>query len=118
MTVHPDGRIDVVIGTGSQGQDQETSFARLVSEWFDVPIENVRLITHDTDIVKFGGGAHSGRGMRLASQIMWKASNEIIATGKRVAALMLQAKPEVILFAQGRFAVRGTDQAIDLFDLA
>jgi carbon-monoxide dehydrogenase large subunit len=118
MTVHPDGRIDVVIGTGSQGQGHETSFAQLVSEWFDVPIENVRLITHDTDIVKFGGGAHSGRGMRLASQIMWKASNEIIATGKRVAALMLQAKPEAIEFAHGRFAVRGTDQAIDLFELA
>ncbi len=30
----------------------------------------------------FGGGAHSGRGMRLASQIMWKATNDIIARGK------------------------------------
>src|ERR1700686_63403 len=82
MTVHPDGRLDVVIGTGSQGQGHGTSFAQLVGEGFDVPIEDVRLIAHDTDSVKFGGRAHSGRGMRLASQIMWKASNEIIATGK------------------------------------
>ena len=37
MTVHPDGWIDVVIGTVSQGQGHETSFAQLVTEWFAVP---------------------------------------------------------------------------------
>jgi aerobic carbon-monoxide dehydrogenase large subunit len=118
MTVHPDGWIDVVIGTNSQGQGHETSFAQLVNEWYDVPIENVRVITHDTDIVKFGGGAHSGRGMRLASQIMWKATQEIVARGKRVAALLLQAKPEAIAFAGGRFVVSGGNQAIGLFEVA
>jgi carbon-monoxide dehydrogenase large subunit len=115
MTVQPDGWIDVIIGTTSQGQGHETSFAQLVNEWYGVPIENVRIITHDTDIVKFGGGAHSGRGMRLASLIMWKATQEIITRGKRVAALLLQSKPEAIAFAGGRFAVTGTGQAIDLF---
>ncbi len=118
MTVHPDGRVDVVIGTSSQGQGHETSFAQLVNEWLDVPIENVAFITHDSDVLKFGGGAHSGRGMRLASQIMWKATNEIIARGKRVAALLLQSRPESITFASGRFIVGGTDQAIGLFEVA
>jgi carbon-monoxide dehydrogenase large subunit len=116
MVVQPDGFIDVVIGTVSQGQGHETSFAQLVSAWFDVPIDNVRLITHDTDIVKFGGGAHSGRGMRLASQIMWKATNDIIAKGKQVAALLLQAKAAV--FAGGVFRVTGSDQAIGLFEVS
>jgi carbon-monoxide dehydrogenase large subunit len=118
MTVHPDGWIDVVIGTVSQGQGHETSFAQLVNEWYDVPIERVRIITHDTDIVKFGGGAHSGRGMRLASQIMWKATNEIIAKGKRVAGLLLQAKPEAIEFKDGRYIVSGGNQGIDQFEVA
>jgi aerobic carbon-monoxide dehydrogenase large subunit len=118
MTVVPDGHIDVVIGTSSQGQGHETSFAQLVVEWLDVPIEKVRFLTHDSDLLLFGGGAHSGRGMRLASGIMWKATNEIIAKGKRVAALLLQAKPEAVSFAGGRFAVDGTDQAIGLFEIA
>jgi carbon-monoxide dehydrogenase large subunit len=118
MTVRPDGQVDVVIGTSSQGQGHETSFAQLVSEWLDVPIENVRFLTHDSDLLVFGGGAHSGRGMRLASQIMWKAKNEIVAKGKRVAALLLQAKPESIAFAAGRFIVEGTDQSIGLTEIA
>jgi carbon-monoxide dehydrogenase large subunit len=118
MTVRPDGVIDVVIGTNSQGQGHETSFAQLVSEWYGVPIENVRLINHDSDIVKFGGGAHSGRGMRLASLIMWKATQEIVARGKRVAALLLQSQPEAIEFHSGRFAIGGTEQAIGVFEVA
>jgi carbon-monoxide dehydrogenase large subunit len=118
MTVHPDGWVDVVIGTSSQGQGHETSFAQLVNEWLDVPIDNVRFITHDSDVLTFGGGAHSGRGMRLASQIMWKAKNDIIARGKRVAALLLQGKPEAIAFSAGRFIVDGTGQSIGLFEVA
>jgi aerobic carbon-monoxide dehydrogenase large subunit len=118
MTVVPDGHIDVVIGTSAQGQGHETSFAQLVNEWLDVPIEKVRFLTHDSDLLVFGGGAHSGRGMRLASQIMWKATNDIIAKGKQVAALLLQAKPEAISFAGGRFVVDGTGQTIGLFEVA
>jgi Molybdopterin-binding domain of aldehyde dehydrogenase len=60
MTVHPDGWVDVVIGTSSQGQGHETSFAQLVNEWLDVPIENVRFLTHDSDLLVFGG-AQTGR---------------------------------------------------------
>ena len=40
--MHPDGRVDVVIGTVSTGQGHETSFAQLVTEWLGVPIEKVR----------------------------------------------------------------------------
>ena len=81
ITVHPEGRVDVVIGTVSQGQGHETSFAQLVTEWLGVPIEQVRIITGDTDIVKVGGGAHSGRGMRLGSIVIWNASQRIIEKG-------------------------------------
>jgi carbon-monoxide dehydrogenase large subunit len=132
MTVQPDGTIDVVIGTNSQGQGHETSFAQLVGEWYGVAIDRVRFINHDSDIVKFGGGAHSGRGMRLASLIMWKATQEIIARGKRAAALLLQAKPAAIAFHEGHFLIVGTGpgtgqegtgqvrtgQGIGLFDVA
>jgi carbon-monoxide dehydrogenase large subunit len=56
--------------------------------------------------------------MRLASLIMWKATQDIIARGKRVASLLLQAKPEATDFAGGKFLVIGTDRAIGLFEVA
>jgi aerobic carbon-monoxide dehydrogenase large subunit len=118
ITVRPDGVIDVVIGVNSQGQGHETTFAQLVNEWYGVSIEKVRLITCDSDIVKFGGGAHSGRGMRLASLVMWKATQEIIARGRRVAALLLQSQPEAVEFHGGQFVTGAAGQGIGLFEVA
>ena len=91
VTVQPDGFVDVVLGTVSNGQGHETSFAQLVTEWLGVPIERVRLITGDTDIVSVGGGTHSGRGMRLASIVIHKASGDIVAKGIRIARHLLEA---------------------------
>ena len=39
ITVQPEGRIDVVIGTLSSGQGHETSFAQCVAEWLGAPVE-------------------------------------------------------------------------------
>lgn len=118
VTVHPDGRVDVVIGTVSTGQGHETSFAQLVTEWLGVPIQNVQIITGDTKVVKVGGGTHSGRGMRLASIVIWNASRQIIERGTRIAALMLECEPSEIQFEDGRFIVGGTDRSVGLFDVA
>src|SRR6516165_3095567 len=104
LTLRIDGGIDVIIGTVSNGQGHETSFAQLLNEWLGVPIDKVRLLTGDTDIVKVGGGTHSGRGMRLGSIVLWKSSRVIIEKGKRVAALLMQTQPEAVEFHEGRFS--------------
>jgi carbon-monoxide dehydrogenase large subunit len=119
VTVQPDGFVDVVLGTVSNGQGHETSFAQLITEWLGVPIERVRLITGDTDIVSVGGGTHSGRGMRLASIVIHKASGDIIARGIRIARHLLEAGDDAaIVFRDGRFALEGTNRSIGLFEVA
>jgi carbon-monoxide dehydrogenase large subunit len=118
VTVTPDGFVDVVIGTVSNGQGHETSFAQLVTEWLGVPFERVRLLTGDTDTVKVGGGTHSGRGMRLASIIIHKATRGIIAKGARIAAHVLEARAAEIEFDDGRFAWKGTNRSLDLSEVA
>src|SRR5690348_2267667 len=119
VTVQPDGFVDVVLGIISNGQGHETSFAQLVNEWLGVPIERVRLITGDTDIVKVGGGTHSGRGMRLASITIHKASGEIVARGIRIARHLLEAGEDArIVFDDGRFALEGTNRSVGLFEVA
>ncbi|MBM3290222.1 MAG: xanthine dehydrogenase family protein molybdopterin-binding subunit, partial [Candidatus Hydrogenedentes bacterium] len=118
ITVQPEGCVEVVIGTISNGQGHETSFAQLVTEWLGVPLEQVRLITGDTDIVKVGGGTHSGRGMRLASIVIWNASSAIIEKGKRIAARLLECEPSGIEFRDGRFVREETERSMGLFEVA
>ena len=118
ITVRPEGRIDVVLGTLSAGQGHETSFAQLVAEWLGVELAQVRLITGDTDLMPFGGGSHSGRSMRLGAVVMAKAADAIVARGTQLAAGLLEAAAPDIAFADRRFTVRGTDRSVDLFEVA
>ena len=118
ITVSPEGFVELVIGITSQGQGHETSFAQLVTEWLGVPIDAVRFVTGDTDRVTVGGGAHSGRGMRLGSIVIKKSSDRIIEKGLRIAEHLLETAAADIEFKDGRFAVKGTNHAVGLFDVA
>ena len=118
ITVRPEGVVDLVLGTLSSGQGHATSFAQLLVEWLGVELAQVRLITGDTDVTVTGGGAHSARALRLAAVVMAKASDQIVAKGRRVAAWMLEAAADDVEFSGGRFRVKGTDRSVDLFDVA
>jgi len=118
VKVRPEGVIEVEIGTLSSGQGHETSYAQLLADWLGVENHRVRLVTGDTDRVKYGAGSHSGRSIRLASITMHAASQQITEKGLRIAAHLLEAAEADIGFADGRFTVRGTDRAVDLFAVA
>ncbi|MGH7311065.1 MAG: xanthine dehydrogenase family protein molybdopterin-binding subunit, partial [Candidatus Rokuibacteriota bacterium] len=118
ITVDPEGRIDLVIGTLSAGQGHETSLAQLIAEWFDVDLGQVRVITGDTDVASVGGGSHSGRSMRLGAVVMARASDAIVERGTRLAAWLLEAAEADIEFAKRRFTVKGTDRSVELFEVA
>ncbi len=118
IQVRPDGHVDVVIGTQPSGQGHETSFAQVVSDLLHVPHESVRIILGDTDVVKVGGGSHSGRSMRHAATVFAKAAVELIAKGKAIAAIAMGAAPENVSFDDGRFTARGTNRSFDFLELA
>jgi carbon-monoxide dehydrogenase large subunit len=118
ITVRPEGRVDVVVGTLSSGQSHETTFAQCVAEWLGVPFDDVYINESDTDIVKEGGGSHSARSMRLAGIVMGNASDLVIDKGKKIAAHMLETAEDDIAFAAGRFTVKGTDRSVGIYEVA
>jgi carbon-monoxide dehydrogenase large subunit len=118
ITVRPDGFVDVVIGTQPSGQGHETSFAQVVSDLIDVPVEKVRIILGDTDVVKVGGGSHSGRSMRHAATVFSKASADLAERGKQIAAVVLESDIDDVTFDGGRFGARDTNRTLDYLELA
>jgi len=111
------GQLDLVIGTQPSGQGHETSFAQVASEFLGLPVEQVNVIVGDTDVVKVGGGSHSGRSMRMAGTVIIKASEAMIEKGRRIAELVFEASLEDIVFKDGVFAVTGTDRRLNLLEL-
>jgi carbon-monoxide dehydrogenase large subunit len=118
ITVRPEGRVDVVIGTQPSGQGHETSFAQVVSDLMHVPVERVNIILGDTDVVKVGGGSHSGRSMRHAATVFSKALPDLVARGRKIAAAVLGSALEHVEFNDGRFSARGTNLTFDFLELA
>ncbi|MGA8952169.1 MAG: xanthine dehydrogenase family protein molybdopterin-binding subunit, partial [Xanthobacteraceae bacterium] len=111
-------RVDVVIGTQPAGQGHETSFAQVISDLLHVPAESVRIILGDTDVVKVGGGSHSGRSMRHAATVFSKAAVDLIARGKEIAAIVMGAATDSVSFSDGRFVSRDTNLTFDFLELA
>ena len=123
ITVQPQdssgpARVDVVIGTQPAGQGHETSFAQVVSDLLHVPAESVRIILGDTDVVRVGGGTHSGRSMRHAATVFAKAAVELIDQGKKIAALVMGVAADSVSFDDGRFTSRDTNRTFDFLELA
>jgi carbon-monoxide dehydrogenase large subunit len=118
IRVRPEGRVDVVIGTQSSGQGHETSFAQVVSDLIGVPVEKVNVIFGDTDVVRLGGGSHSGRSMRHAATLFSMSAAQLIDKGRRIAAAVLATAPDCIAFTDGRFVSRETNRTFDMFELA
>jgi carbon-monoxide dehydrogenase large subunit len=111
-------RVDAVIGTQSNGQGHETSFAQVVADLLHVPDERVNIIYGDTAVVKVGGGSHSGRSMRHAATVFSKAAIDLIARGKEIAAIVMGSTPENVVYDDGRFSSRDTNLTFDFLELA
>ena len=83
-----------------------------------VPVECVSIILGDTDVVKAGGGSHSGRSMRHAATVFSKALPALVAKGRRIAAIVLALPPDQIEFLDGRFRARDSNRSFDFLELA
>ena len=83
-----------------------------------MPHACINIIIGDTDIVSVGGGSHSGRSMRHAATVIAKGVPELIAKGRRVAALVLNVPADKVEFTDGRFSSPTTNRSFDFLELA
>jgi len=107
VEVADDGRVTVLTGAASHGQGHETAFAQLVADELQVPIESVAVVHGDTARVRSGVGTFGSRS--IAKGGMHALANAVVVKDKaqRLAATLLEAAPEDIVHADGKFAVRG-----------
>jgi carbon-monoxide dehydrogenase large subunit len=118
ITVLPQGRVRLVIGTQSAGQGQETSFAQVLADLLWVPMDKIDVVTGDTDVVSLGGGSHSGRSMRHAATVMAMAGEALVRRGKAIAALLLETPESDVAFTDGRFVAADRNRSFDFLELA
>ena len=91
VQVHEDGSASILAGTSAHGQGHQTAFAMIVSEQTGIPIDRVRLIAVDTDLVRTGGGTGGSRSLQLGGSAVMRATESLVDKAKHLAAHMLEA---------------------------
>ncbi len=114
----PDGTVSLITGTQTIGQGHETTFPQILADRLGIPNELIRLRQGDTDLIPTGGGHGSSRATYMGGTAIWRASETIVEKGRVIAADALEAAEADIDFADGHFAVVGTNRSISLLDVA
>jgi carbon-monoxide dehydrogenase large subunit len=118
ITLDADNQVVVVIGTQPSGQGHETSFAQVAADLLQIDFHAIKIVYSDTDVVKLGGGSHSGRSMRHAGVVIGQAAADLIEAAKQLAAEKFEVSVQSIEAEDGVCAIAGTDLSVSFADLA
>jgi carbon-monoxide dehydrogenase large subunit len=114
----PSGSATLFMGTKNQGQGHETTFKQILHERLGLDPREVRFIDGDTERVGFGMGSMGSRSTVIGGTAVCVAADKVVAKGKKIAAKLMEAAEADIVFADGRFAVAGTDRALTIKEVA
>ena len=116
VRVTPTGSVMVYTGTHSHGQGHETTFSQIVADQLGVPYESVELRHGDTaEGTAFGYGTYGSRSLAVGGVAISKAVGKVIDKGKKLAAHMLEAAEEDVVYEHGSFHVKGSPDKAKAF---
>jgi aerobic carbon-monoxide dehydrogenase large subunit len=107
VRVHPTGGVTVYTGSHSHGQGHETTFAQLVADELQIPMDQVEVVHGDTGAIPFGMGTYGSRSASVGGTALHMSVNKIKEKGKKIAAHLLEASASDIEYTGGQFHVRG-----------
>ena len=114
----PDDSLMVVLGVHSTGQGHATVYRRLAAERLGIPAERVFVRAGDTAFGVGNGASVGSRSTMTAGTALMRTADALIEKGKTIAASVLEAGEQDIVYGDGMFSVTGTDRRVGLFELA
>jgi len=113
-----EGRIELKIGTQTNGQGHATAYAQFVAEALKLDYDRIDVRQGDTDETPTGGGTGGSRSIPLGAVSVRRASQSLAEKLKKLAADELEAAATDIELEGGEARIVGTDRAIDFAALA
>jgi len=107
IRIHPTGKAITRLGTKSQGQGHETTFAQIVAQELGIPVADITVEEGDTDTAPYGLGTYASRSTPVAGAATAIASRKIREKAKKIAAHLLEASEEDLEWEPGKFYVKG-----------
>ena len=109
IRVDPTGSAIARMGTISQGQGHQTTYAQIIATELGIPSEVIQVEEGDTNTAPYGLGTYGSRSTPVAGAAIAMASRKIHAKAKKIAASLLEVGEDDLEWEIDRFKVRGND---------
>jgi carbon-monoxide dehydrogenase large subunit len=115
VKVAADGRIEMAVGTQSNGQGHETAYGQVLAARLGVPLEQIRIVQGDTARMEVGGGTGGSRSMAFGGGAVLQCADDMIARGTALAEAELGGEVD---YGDGLFKARGSNATLSWAELA
>ncbi|HQT44003.1 MAG TPA: aerobic carbon-monoxide dehydrogenase large subunit, partial [Halothiobacillus sp.] len=107
IRVHPDGSAIARMGTISQGQGHQTTYAQIIASESGIAASQIAVEEGDTSTAPYGLGTYGSRSTPVAGAAVARASRKIREKARKIAAHLLEVAPDDLEFDLDQFKVKG-----------
>jgi len=119
LRIHPTGKGMLRMGTKSQGQGHETTFAQIVTEELGIPAADIAVEEGDTDTAPYGLGTYASRSTPVAGAATAMVARKLRDKARKIASHLLEAAEEDLVWDVNKFYVKGSpDRSKTIQDIA
>ncbi|MFL6936851.1 MAG: aerobic carbon-monoxide dehydrogenase large subunit [Xanthobacteraceae bacterium] len=110
IRIHPTGTGIARLGTKSQGQGHETTYAQIIASELGLPADNITVEEGNTDTAPYGLGTYGSRSTPVSGAATAMACRKIKAKAQMIAAYLLEVHDDDLEWDVDRFRVKGTPE--------
>lgn len=112
------GSVRLLAGTHNHGQGHHTTYAQIIADRLGLPYDGVTVVEGDTEAVPMGTGTFGSRSIAVGGSAIAVAADKIVEKGRKLAAHLMEAAEEDVTFADGVYAISGTDRSMTIAEIA
>lgn len=106
---HEDGTVSIYVGTQSNGQGHETAYARFLSDQTGIPVEAIRVVQGDSDLVATGGGTGGSRSVTTQNNATLSTVGRMVEVFTPYLAEKMGVAPQDVSFDDETFSAPGSN---------
>jgi carbon-monoxide dehydrogenase large subunit len=107
IRVHPTGSAIARMGTITQGQGHQTTYAQIIATELGITSDEIQVEEGDTSTAPYGLGTYGSRSTPVAGAAIAMAARKIHAKARKIAAHLLEVGEDDLDWEIDRFQVRG-----------
>jgi len=107
IRIHPTGSAIARLGTKSQGQAHETTYAQILATELGLPSDDITIEEGDTDTAPYGLGTYGSRSTPVAGAAAANAARKIRAKAQKIAAHILEVAEDDLEWDIDGYQVKG-----------